>query len=329
MKTITDCQSILNSFGINATCVNIQSSGNYLFCDIKLHPYTRVNDIKKYSDEISLVLKTSKPNLKILHQEGVVRLEFVQSISNRLNLFDYFTNKRLPKGEINILLGQSVDGKRMWMDLSQNPHLLIAGSTGSGKTTVLHNVIANLYNYNHVDLFLIDPKKVEFSEYEKCHNSTVLYSYKESLDLLKNKLKLMEDRYESLRNGESRLNLKPNVIIIDEFADLVMQDKDNHLFDIICRLTQKCRAARIHFILATQRPSVNILNGALKANFPARIACRVASHTDSKVILDTKGAENLIGKGDAIIRDNFRYLERFQVAYTTPQEVCNYFSLVS
>jgi S-DNA-T family DNA segregation ATPase FtsK/SpoIIIE len=117
----------------------------------------------------------------------------------------------------------------------------------------------------------------------------------------------------------------PIVVIIDEFADLIMQDKANMFHDLLCRLAQKCRAARIHIILATQRPSVNVISGIIKANFPARIACRVASHVDSKVILDASGAENLLGKGDAMVRDNFRQNERFQIAYTTPQEVVKYF----
>jgi S-DNA-T family DNA segregation ATPase FtsK/SpoIIIE len=90
-------------------------------------------------------------------------------------------------------------------------------------------------------------------------------------------------------------------------------------------LAQKCRAAKIHIILATQRPSVNVISGTIKANFPARIACRVASHVDSKVILDSSGAENLLGKGDAMLRDNTRFLERFQVAYTDANEVCSIF----
>jgi len=119
--------------------------------------------------------------------------------------------------------------------------------------------------------------------------------------------------------------LKPILIIIDEFADLVMQDKGDMFFDRLCRLAQKCRAARMSIMIATQRPSVNIVNGAIKANFPARIACKVASHVDSKVILDTVGAENLLGKGDALLRDNSRNMERFQVAYTDATEVCQIF----
>ena len=104
-----------------------------------------------------------------------------------------------------------------------------------------------------------------------------------------------------------------------------MQDKEYQFHDKLCRLAQKCRASRISIILSTQRPSVNVVSGAIKANFPARIACRVASHIDSKVVLDSVGAENLLGHGDALIRDNYRFIERFQIAYTNSTEICNYF----
>ena len=103
-----------------------------------------------------------------------------------------------------------------------------------------------------------------------------------------------------------------------------MQDTSGELYLKLCQLSQKCRAAKIHLILSTQRPSANIVNGAIKANFPARISCKVSSHVDSKVILDATGAENLAGRGDALLRDNTRNLERFQIAYTTPQEVLHY-----
>jgi S-DNA-T family DNA segregation ATPase FtsK/SpoIIIE len=128
-----------------------------------------------------------------------------------------------------------------------------------------------------------------------------------------------------IRNGCLASRLPYLVLIIDEFADLIMQDIGDEFYTKLCRLAQKCRAARISIVLSTQRPSVNIINGSIKANFPARISCRVASQIDSKVIIDAGGAENLLGKGDALIKDNFRYLERFQIAYTTANEVCKYF----
>jgi len=327
MDTIQDFNKIIHSFNIKANCVNYQKVDNYFYYDLKLNPNAKVKDIQKYGDEISLALKTPcKPGVKVLHQEGVVRLEFVTPRTNNLNLFDFFTNKKIPTGEINCLLGQKVDGQKMWMDLSQNPHMIVSGTTGSGKSTLLHTIIANLLNYNDVDLYLVDPKNIEFIEYDKKIKSIkVFYSYDEAMSLLNSALELMEKRYDLLRAGQLASSLKPVVLMIDEFADLIMQDKDDQFYTVLCRLSQKCRAAKIHIILSTQRPSVNIINGTIKANFPARISCRVASHVDSKVILDAVGAENLLGKGDALIRDNFRFMERFQVAYTTPAEVCSYF----
>lgn len=327
MELINDFNSILQSFKIKASCINHQKVDNYFFYDLKLNPTAKVKDIQKYSEEISLALKTPcKPSIKVIHQEGIIRLEFASPRTSPLNLFDFFTNKGIPKGDINCLLGQTVDGRKIWMDLAQNPHMIVAGTTGSGKSTLLHNIIANVLNYNDVDLFLVDPKRIEFSEYEKLNkNVQIMYTYDETMDLLNSSIELMEFRYDLLRMGHLTSSLKPVVIMIDEFADLIMQDKDDMFYTMLCRLAQKCRAAKIHIILSTQRPSVNIINGTIKANFPARIACRVASHVDSKVILDTSGAENLLGKGDALIRDNFRSLERFQIAYTDATEVCSYF----
>ena len=151
------------------------------------------------------------------------------------------------------------------------------------------------------------------------------YTYDDTVELLSNMIDIMEDRYNLIRSGWQAKDLKPILIIIDEFADLVMQDKGDAFFNNLCRLAQKCRAARMSIIISTQRPSVNVVNGTIKANFPARISCKVASHVDSKVVLDTSGAEDLLGKGDALLRDNFRHMERFQIAYTDATEVCNYF----
>jgi DNA segregation ATPase FtsK/SpoIIIE, S-DNA-T family len=326
MNTIQDFEAILRPFGIKATCVNYKVVDNYFYYDLKLHSNAKVNDLKKYSDEISLALKSPcKPGIKVLHQEGLVRLEFAGPRKNTLNLFDLFTNCGIPAGEVNCLLGQSISGEKVWMDLAQNPHMLVAGTTGSGKSTLLHNIVANLFNYNDVFLYLVDPKRIEFSEYEKQCGVYVAYTYSDALDYLETLQQVMEYRYELMRAGVSVKDMKPIVVIVDEFADLIMQDKDDLFVTLVCRLAQKCRAARMYFILATQRPSVNIVSGSIKANFPARIACRLPSHVDSKVILDTTGAENLLGKGDALLRDNFRQMERFQIAYTTSQEICKYF----
>lgn len=206
--------------------------------------------------------------------------------------------------------------------------MIVAGTTGSGKSTLLNNIVANVLNYDDADIFLVDPKRIEFSEYEKHIKSIeVYYTFNDALELVSNMVEVMEDRYNRIRSGCDPKTLKPILIVVDEFADLIMQDKGDLFYNKLCRLAQKCRAAKISIVLATQRPSVNIINGSIKANFPARIACRVASHVDSKVVLDTSGAEDLLGKGDALLRDNSRYMERFQVAYTNATEVCNMFGV--
>ncbi len=329
MEYVEQMNDILKSFKIKASCIGYEKNDNYAFYDLTLLPSAKVLDVKRFVDEISMALKApGKPSLKVIHEKGVVRLEFVTKRTSQLNLFEYFAvDNDVPDGEIVCLLGQDIFGKRVWMDLAKNPHMIIAGTTGSGKTTLVHNIIANILNYNQTFLFLIDPKRIEFVEYDETNlkNVKVGYSYKESLDVLDTLLSVMDFRYDILRKGTPVSHIPNIVLIIDEFADLIMQDVDNQFYTKLCRLAQKCRAAKISIILSTQRPTVDIINGTIKANFPVRIACKVSSHVDSKVILDAVGAEHLLGRGDALLRDHLRYLERFQIAYTDASEVCNFF----
>lgn len=327
VDSIKNFNQILQAFNIKASCVDYRNIDHYSYYDLKLNPHTKVKDIQKHGNEISLALKAPcKPSVKIFHEKGIVRVEFITPRAEPLRLFDYFSNQNIPKMELPCLLGQTVEGEKLWMDLVKNPHLIIAGTTGSGKSTLMHNIIANILNYNNAHMFLVDPKNIEFHEYDgKLSSTQVFYSYEDALNMLNACLKEMEYRYSMMRSGKPISHFKHIVIMIDEFADLIMQDQDDQFYTVLCRLAQKCRAARINIILGTQRPSVNIINGTIKANFPARIACRVASHVDSKVILDASGAENLLGNGDALVRDNYRFMERFQVAYTTATEVCEYF----
>jgi S-DNA-T family DNA segregation ATPase FtsK/SpoIIIE len=325
---IKNLNDILQALNIKANCVNYQCIDNYFYYDIQLLSKTKVNAIKRYSDVISLALKTEgAPNFKIIPKLGIIRLEFTSLRSKKLKLFEYFTNEDVPDGDLICLLGQSSYGERMWVDLAQNPHMIIAGSTGSGKSTLLHNIIANIINFNNANLLLIDPKNIEFENYNKLvgANIKVYHSYSESMKVIDYMINLMEYNYQIMRNGTPAKDILYTVLIIDEFADLIMQDKEYQFHDKLCKLAQKCRSARISIILSTQRPSVSVVSGAIKANFPARIACRVASHIDSKVILDAVGAENLLGHGDALLRGSHREIERFQVAYTDSTEICNKF----
>jgi len=326
MNTQENFNQILTAFKIKACCVNTQQVDNYHFYDLKLLQNGKIKDIQRYLDEISLALQFShKPSVKPLYNQGLVRLEFSVPRSNDLRLFEYFMHQSaVPSHDIPCLLGQSVDGQPVWMDLAQNPHMIVAGTTGSGKSVLLHNIITNLFRHNEVDLYLSDPKGIEFTEYAEKKDVSIVSSYQDTIDIIQYLLALMEERYKYLRDGHPASYLINTVLIIDEFADLIVQDEEEKFYKILCKLAQKCRAAKIYIILATQRPSVDVIRGAIKANFPARISCRVATHVDSKVILDAVGAENLVGRGDALIRDNMRHLERFQIAYAHPAETCYY-----
>jgi DNA segregation ATPase FtsK/SpoIIIE, S-DNA-T family len=328
MNSVAQFNQILSDFKIKANCLDAQQIDNYIYYDLKLHPNTKVRQIQRYSDEISLALHTPcKPSVKIMHELGLVRLEFISPSDTPLKLLDFLSKDDVPEGGLISCLGQTVDGKKVWMDLAQNPHMIVAGTTGSGKSTLLHNIIGNMLYYSKPIIYLMDPKNIEFHGYDRMINKdiNVSYTYDESIFVLDSLLATMEERYRLIRGGQLASNFPYVLLMIDEFADLIMQDVGDQFFTKLCRLAQKCRAARISIIIATQRPSVNVISGIIKANFPARIACKVASHVDSKVILDVSGAENLLGRGDAMLRDNFRHLERFQVAYTDANELFNYF----
>jgi DNA segregation ATPase FtsK/SpoIIIE, S-DNA-T family len=325
MDQVKTFNAILANLGIKASCVDFKRTENYSYYDITLGSKSKVKDLKKWSEEISLALKERTiPNIKIMHDLGLVRFEFISNRDKSLNLFDINKNSILPSGDLMCLLGKSHDGQDLWMDVADNPHMIIAGTTGSGKSTLLHNIIANLLINTKSNIFLVDPKNIEFIEYDKRIRDriNVSYSYDESSLVLRNTIATMESRYDLMKSGVPARIFPSIVLIIDEFADLIMQDKDKSYYTNLCKLAQKSRAAKIHMILSTQRPSVNVIDGTIKANFPARISCKVASSIDSRIVIDSNGAENLLGKGDALIKSNKYNLDRFQVAYTSAQEVC-------
>lgn len=320
---------ILRSFKIEANCQSFQEFKNACFYDIELKPGARVHDLEKYSNEFSLILKSqAKPRVNILYKKGLVRLEFIKSLNNKIKLFDLGKTVKFPEGDLVCLLGETVEANPLWLDITKAPHILIGGCTGSGKSSLLHSFIANLLLYPNVKLFLMDPKNIEFYKYADMNNSKlqVSYDYFECLGILEYLVQEMNNRYLFMRDNGVAVDYFPYMIlIIDEFADLIMQDNDRRFYQLLCQLAQKSRAAGIHIILSTQRPSYNIVDGSIKASFPSRISCKVASGVDSRVILDASGAEHLVGHGDAIIKNNDYGLQRFQAAFTTPEKTATYF----
>jgi S-DNA-T family DNA segregation ATPase FtsK/SpoIIIE len=239
-----------------------------------------------------------------------------------IHLLDIGPKYALPTGELNCLLGETDEGKPLWMDLAQNPHMIVSGTTGSGKSTALHVIIANLLLYKNVNIYLMDPKNVEFVAYEKFNNVTISYNYDECLNNLEKIYAEMEQRFHLMKmENLTKYHFPYNVIIIDEFANLISQDQSGKFNEYLLNLAQKARAAGIYIILATQRPSIDIINGTIKSNFPARLSCRTASSIDSRIVLGATGAEKLMGNGDAFISSNNFNMTRFQVAYISPQEI--------
>ena len=227
-------------------------------------------------------------------------------------------------GALPIALGRDIAGGPVVTDLMPMPHLLIAGATGAGKSICLHTVILSLimtHAPRELKLILIDPKRVELTIYDGIPHlmSPVVYSVREAADVLHKAIMEMEKRYDkfalkSVSNlpEYNELALMPKehaadefqplprvVIIVDELADLMMQARAEFEYSI-CRIAQLARATGIHLVVATQRPAANIITGNIKANMPSRIALAVASNVDSRVILDTQGAERLIGSGDML-----------------------------
>lgn len=318
---------IIKSFKIRAECISYKKVRNISLYGVKLEPGERIQSLIKFSEEIALMLKSNgKLTFKSIPEDGLIQIESIDGPPHIINLLDELVKIKPPQNySLPVFLGNSVNGDDIWTDFSKNPHMLIAGSTGSGKSVLIHTIITNLLLMSHSYVYMIDTKDLEFSSYtKKFKNISIYNSYDLACDIIEYLIEVMEYRFSLLRNSKYVLSdFQPLVIMIDEFADLIMQDSEDRLYNMICQLAQKCRAAGIYCVVATQRPSVDIIKGAIKANLSARIACKVASKTDSRVVLDKNGAELLSGNGDSIIKNyNHDYI-RFQAAFTDPKEVLN------
>lgn len=221
-------------------------------------------------------------------------------------------------------------GKDTLLDLSKAPHVLIAGTTGSGKSVMMHSIIASLLLKNDpttAKLYMIDPKRIEFSFYRDHPMCTVVYETEQAVSLLDMAVNEMERRFAIMDEQRKRIwNGEKLYIFIDELADLMLSagknTKDAKDAEVkITRLVQKGRAAGVHLIMATQHPTTDIISGIIKANCPTRIALKVKTIINSMVILDHKGAEQLKGKGDAILSTASGEEFHFQGAYLTDEDI--------
>jgi S-DNA-T family DNA segregation ATPase FtsK/SpoIIIE len=239
-----------------------------------------------------------------------------------------------------VWLGKDISGNAVWTDLARMPHLLIAGTTGAGKSGCINTLLTSILlraTPEDVRMILIDPKRIELNFYESIPHllTPVVSSPKEASAVLHNVVAEMERRYERLSIVRARNLPEANrtfrargedplpylLVVIDELADLMMVSPQA-VEDAIIRLAQKSRAVGIHLVLATQRPSVDVITGMIKANVPSRIAFAVSSQTDSRVILDGAGAESLLGQGDMLFKPlGTSRLQRVQGAFVTEEEI--------
>lgn len=341
----------LRDFKISAECIDVKINEHLAFFDLNIVPgqsgSSDIGKIRRRAEDIQLRIRSKTvPIVKTIPDRGIVRLQVSMTQAAGTDIEELYKNHTIPGSMmLPIVLGKSDEGERLVVDFAKNPHTLIAGATFSGKSVLLHNIIANMVYLNamgsrDIQIYLVDPKQVEFAEYEddsfKEYITEVVSTYDQTLDLLESLESLMESRYSQLKKmGFKSLRDCPKkmsqvVVVIDEVADLMSQDKRSKRFEsLIVRLAQKARAAGIHIIMATQRPSVDVITGLIKANFPAKIACRTANSTESRVVMDSVGAENLMGRGDAILKNDVYDKVRFQVAFSDPKTTEKYLSLIT
>ncbi len=341
-KRISDALLMcLRNFGIEATQVGEIAGPRVTRYELQLAPGTKVGKVAALRDDLSYALATTEIRiLAPIPGKQAVGVEVPNLSPNLVTLGDIFGDIPPQSSPLSVWLGKGIDGVPVYCDLARMPHLLIAGTTGSGKSGCINAILTSILlraSPEQVRLILIDPKRIELNHYESIPHllTPVVSSPKEASAVLLNVVTEMERRYERLAQVRARGLPEANrafrkrgedelpylLVVIDELADLMMVSPQD-VEDAIIRLAQKSRAVGIHLVLATQRPSVDVITGMIKANVPSRIAFAVSSQTDSRVILDSNGAESLLGSGDMLYKPlGTSRLQRVQGAYVTEDEV--------
>ncbi len=328
-KTIADnalkLQKTLHSFGVTAKVEDVSVGPAITRYELKPAEGVRVSKIANLADDIALNLAAQSIRIEApIPGKQAVGIEIPNKETEVVHLRDVIDSEEFATSDakLSMGLGKDVSGKRVIIDIAKMPHLLVAGSTGSGKSVCINTMITSIIykaKPSEVKLLMVDPKIVELSVYNGIPHLLipVVTDPRKAAGALAWAVQEMEDRYakfaakgvrdikgynKALENGteeEQNVKMPQIVIIIDELADLMMVAAKD-VEDAICRLAQKARAAGMHLVIATQRPSVDVITGLIKANIPSRIAFAVSSQIDSRTILDMTGAEKLLGKGDML-----------------------------
>ena len=334
-------QSTFNNFGIEVKIVKAIVGPSITQFQILPTPGTKVSKIVNLSNDIALNLAAKDVRIEApIPGKSLIGIEIPNTINELVTMKEVFVNDE-DNSPLSVALGKDVSGESIFTRIDKTPHLLIAGSTGSGKSVCVNTIITSILLKNKPDkvkLIMIDPKMVELSIYDGIPHllTSVVTDPIKAADVLHKVVLEMENRYREfararVRNmeGYNKIAAKdPDykelpyiVVIIDELADLMMVSS-KEVEESIARIAQKARAAGIHMIIATQRPSVDVITGVIKTNIPSRIAFAVSSSIDSRTILDKSGAETLLGKGDMLyLSTDSSKPVRIQGAFLSDEEV--------
>ena len=330
-------EKILSDFGIEGKIKRISCGPVVTLNEFEPAAGVRVSQIVNLSDDIARYTSSVSTRIATIPGKNTVGIEIPNFKRENVFLSEIISDEKFKKKEFNlpIALGKSISGIPIVSDLTDMPHLLVAGTTGSGKSVCINSIILSLL-YKHspdtCNLILIDPKMLELSAYEGTPHllCPVITEAKKATAALSWAVREMENRYKLMTkigvkniDGYNSKNTKPMpyiVVVVDEMSDLMLV-AGKEIENYIQKLSQMARAAGIHIIMATQRPSVDVITGTIKANFPNRISFQVSSKIDSRTILGEQGAEQLLGKGDMLFMSSANRIVRIHGAFVSESEI--------
>ena len=330
-------EKILLDFGIEGKIKAINNGPVVSLYEFEPAPGVKVSKIINLSEDLARNTSSTSARVSVISGKNTVGIEIPNEERESVNLREIISNERFQKKDIKlpIALGKSISGQPIVGDLTAMPHLLIAGTTGSGKSVCVNTIIVSLLYKLNPDLckfILIDPKMLELSTYEGIPHllTPVITDAKKATSALSWTVKEMNSRYKLMSkvgvrnidgyNAKHKLKMPYIVVVVDEMSDLMLV-AGKEIENYIQKLSQMARAAGIHIIMATQRPSVDVITGTIKANFPTRLSFQVSSKIDSRTILGEQGAEQLLGKGDMLFMSSANRIVRIHGPYVSEQEI--------
>jgi S-DNA-T family DNA segregation ATPase FtsK/SpoIIIE len=332
-------EKILMDFGVSGNIKKVSHGPVVTLNEFEPAAGVKVSKIINLSDDIARNTSSESARISTIPGSNTVGIELPNNLRENVYLSEILNNPDFKKKDIKlpIALGKNISGKPIVGDLASMPHLLIAGTTGSGKSVCINTIILSLL-YRHTPdkckFILIDPKMLELSTYEGIPHllCPVITEAKKAASVLGWVVKEMESRYrlmtkEGVRNidgynAKHKLPMPYIVVVVDEMSDLMLV-AGKEIENYIQKLSQMARAAGIHIIMATQRPSVDVITGTIKANFPTRISFQVTSKIDSRTILGEQGAEQLLGKGDMLYMSSANRIVRIHAPFVSDNEIEN------